>query len=197
MQPVARRVVKVGGSLFACSELAPALRAWLAEQSPATNILLAGGGALADVVRDWDARFQLGQARAHWLCVEVLRVTARLLTDLLPECRLVTDFGELRGALQEPLDGRAVVFCPAQFLREVEATLGLPPLPQTWDVTSDSLAARLAEALSARELVLLKSSDPPAAGLAGTDYVDEYFAEAARNIPTVRFVNLRANRKPA
>ena len=195
MKPVAQRVVKVGGSLFAFSGLAPDLRAWLDEQALATTILLAGGGALADVVRQWDARFQLGQTRAHWLCVEILRATARLLADLLPECRLVTDFDELRGELQEPADGRAVVFCPAQFLREVEPTSGLPRLPQTWDVTSDSLAARLAEALGARELVLLKSSDPPATGLAGTDYVDAYFAEASRNIPTVRFVNLRANRK--
>ena len=196
MHPVTRRVVKVGGSLFGRSGLAPALRAWLAEQSPATNVLVAGGGELGDVVRAWDARFQLGETRAHWLCVEVLRVTARLLTDLLPECRLVTEFDELRADPQEPAGSRTVVLCPAQFLRDVDATIGLPPLPQTWEATSDSVAARLAEALGAGELVLLKSSDPPATGLAGTDYVDAHFATAAKNIPNVRFVNLWAHRTP-
>jgi aspartokinase-like uncharacterized kinase len=192
MIPMVQRVVKVGGSLFTFCGLPSALRDWLAEQPPATNILVAGGGEMADVVRGWDARFRLGETSSHWLCVEVLRVTARLLAELLPECQLITDFDQLRRVGQDS-PGSTVVFCPAQFLRAVEAALGLPPLPQTWDVTSDSLAARLAEGLGAYELVLLKSGDPPASGDVGTDYVDRHFATTASQLPAVRFVNLRAN----
>ena len=68
------------------------------------------------------------------------------------------------------------------------AKLGLKPLPDDWSVSSDSIAARAAGYLGAVELVLLKSTladgDQP-------DYVDGYFAVAARGIPRVRFVNLR------
>jgi aspartokinase-like uncharacterized kinase len=40
-------------------------------------------------------------------------------------------------------------------------TLGRPEIPETWEVTSDSLAAWLAGALNADRLVLVKSAAPP------------------------------------
>jgi len=63
-------------------------------------------------------------------------------------------------------------------------------LPHAWSVTSDSIAARLAQAVAAGELVLLKSAAPPP-DLGAADYVDEWFATAARDVPSVRIVNLR------
>lgn len=178
----ALRIVKVGGSLLELPDLAERLQRWLSQQSPATNVLLAGGGVLADEVRRWDERFQLGQAGSHWLCVDLLDVTAGLLSALLPEARLCRDY-------QAMLDGHPTfVFAPAHFLREQEARLAGLPLPQSWDVTSDSIAARLAEVLTAEELVLLKSSLPTSHA---AEYVDRHFAQAAGCVPKVRLVNLR------
>jgi aspartokinase-like uncharacterized kinase len=221
------RVVKVGGSLFDFSRLPEALRAWLRTQEPAANVLIAGGGRWADVIRDADARFALGDEASHWLCVDILGSSARLLAALLRESRLVTSLRGLRRVLssapersapepdsagapcepaagnRRPPPGRAriepadvaalppIVFCPVSFLHEDEPQLDEHPLPHTWNVTTDSIAARLAETLSADELVLLKSADPPPVAGAAGEYVDNYFAQVARRLRRVRMVNLR------
>ena len=83
----------------------------------------------------------------------------------------------------------------APFFREDEDRPGA--LPHCWDVTSDTLAARGAKLLKARELILLKSAtwdgtDWSAASRAGL--VDAYFAAALADAPglPVRWINLRA-----
>ena len=66
-------------------------------------------------------------------------------------------------------------------------------LPASWDVTSDSIAARVAQVLKASELVLLKSVDAPsrdADELAKLAIVDKFFPEIAGSIAW-RIVNLR------
>jgi aspartokinase-like uncharacterized kinase len=70
-------------------------------------------------------------------------------------------------------------------------------LPHRWDVTSDSLAVRVAALAGARELILLKSTDPPSADWTEAGFVDAYFSEALRQAPRdlqVRAVNLRTLR---
>ena len=59
------------------------------------------------------------------------------------------------------------VLAPYRWLRDAD------PLPHSWDVTSDSIAAWVAGAVGARRLVLVK---PP--GAAGGDLVDAYFSRA-------------------
>jgi 5-(aminomethyl)-3-furanmethanol phosphate kinase len=185
------RVVKIGGSLFRFAAFVQAWDRWLAEQPPAVNVLIAGGGQLADVIRQADAAWGLGDEAAHWLCVDVLAVSARLVAATLKKARLETDWDRLRQSL-EAGDGRQpIVFCPVQFLQQIEQRFPPQPLPHRWSVTSDSIAARIAGVLSADELVLLKSADPPAQAADQPPYVDRYFVTAAAGLNRVRFVNLR------
>ena len=84
---------------------------------------------------------------------------------------------------------------PVAWLAEREPRAGGQPLPLGWHVTSDSIAARLAEALGAEELVLLKSGLPTTGdptNWAQESFVDGYFSIAAAGLPAIRVVNLRA-----
>lgn len=186
---VARRVVKVGGSLLDLADLRPRLAAWLAEQPPADTILLAGGGQLAEAVRQLDRLHSLGERDAHWLCIDAMTITARALRAMLPGSIWLDERGQWPPAAADS---------PRQFVADTGALLRCCPsdreLPQSWSVTSDSIAAWLAAAWGAQELVLLKSCPAPGRSLvelAGAGYVDPYFPRAAAGLPTVRLVNFR------
>jgi aspartokinase-like uncharacterized kinase len=177
------RVVKVGGSLLGWKDLPTALTGWLVQQSPAVHVLIAGGGEYVEAIRRADATYGLGEEAAHWLCVDVLSVTARLLGEIV-NANTVMHAQELPS-----LAPAFCVFDSAAFLRNVEPLQFSESLPHTWAVTSDSIAARIAESLVASEFVLLKSCLPAA----GAGYVDDYFPVAAARLPHIRCVNLRSN----
>jgi aspartokinase-like uncharacterized kinase len=192
------RVVKVGGSLFVLPDLASRIKNWLKRQPPAINILLAGGGELADVIRRADERHRLGESAAHWLCIEAMGVTSNWLATigawpLFDTCEGVT---QVRSEQPAPMEAAAgvLVFDPRAFLKGPEPTVDGPRLPHSWEVTSDSIAARFAVSLRADELVLLKSVPPPSFGpiteLAESGYVDAFFPKAAETLASVRIVDL-------
>ncbi|HIF33325.1 MAG TPA: hypothetical protein EYG57_05660 [Planctomycetes bacterium] len=194
MRQLPVRVVKVGGSLFDFEGLVPALREWIDTQSPATHILIAGGGPFTDVVRQIDDRFSIGSVNSHWMCVRLLDCTTRMMVLLLPEADLVTRFEELEIYCQYN-EGRIVAFSCEQFLQQLDPQAKEEQLPQDWSVTTDSIAARLSSAIDADELVLLKSCDPiplanaPQLALAG--YTDDHFGSVAAGLD-LRWVNLRS-----
>ena len=216
LSPLSLRVVKLGGSLLDFDGLVETLRTWLVGQPAMTTVMVVGGGSLADAIRDAHARHSLDDEAAHWLCIRLLGVTAELVARLLPEARLIRRLGELfvgrtsvgrsglKSALQQegdprPRDVGLRILEPESFLRDEELRIGAKPLPHTWGVTSDSIAARLAVSLEAAELVLLKSRLPDGAEIgeaARTGYVDAYFAREVRGVPAVRCVNLRASGFP-
>jgi 5-(aminomethyl)-3-furanmethanol phosphate kinase len=193
------RIVKVGGSLLDWPRLPDALRAWLAEQPPAANVLISGGGKLVDRVRLADRMFNLGNEAAHRMAIDCMASNTSLLADLLGRLKIVTEYNELLTRLQRRRSRQVLVFDTRKLLGEREATLNAPALPHDWTVTSDSIAAWLAELLKAEELVLLKSADRPPGGLrelAAAGYVDAFFPQAAVSVGAVRFVNLRSHKSP-
>jgi len=187
------RIVKVGGSLLDWPPLARMLPQWLAAQSPALNVLLCGGGGLADAIRAADRNFSLGDERAHWLCIDALSISARLLAAIVPDAPMFSRLADLREKI-EGGDRGNIVFDPHEFLHDDEPHLPGSPLPHDWSVTSDSIAARLAQVLNGAELVLLKSSDPPAislADLSDAGYVDSRLPAMVSQGVQPRLVNLR------
>lgn len=184
-------VYKLGGSLFDLPDLPQRLR-WVWQQRPDTfPLLVAGGGAAADVVREWDRTFQLGPEVAHWLAIDSLDLSANLLLRLVPELQLVRNRKQLVMAHQS---GHPALLCAACFVKWLETQPAR--LPHRWEVTSDSIAAAAAVAWEAAELVLLKSCDNPdmrdfrSWGELGL--VDDYFATAANGIHTaISWINLR------
>jgi aspartokinase-like uncharacterized kinase len=170
-------VVKVGGSFAArptqlrrlMETLAGAARRrWL--------VVVPGGGSFADEVRRVDRCFRLSDSAAHWMAVLAMDQYAYLLQRLAPGAALVRRRSELRR-------GRLNVLAPAAWLLRAD------PLPHSWDVTSDSIAAWIARALRAQRLMLVKHTDcflapdlaareRRAAIAALGDVVDPYFSRA-------------------
>jgi 5-(aminomethyl)-3-furanmethanol phosphate kinase len=196
-------VAKVGGSLFSWPCLKARLRILLAslECSPGRGtrvIFFPGGGAAADAIRDLDRVHALGQELAHWLALRALTTNAFVLHALLPEAPVVSlpTLSTLVGEHQGPDLPDIAILDPFPFA--VADEHHLDHLPHTWEVTSDSLAARAAHLIGAHELILLKSITMhegmawPVAAAKG--YVDGYFPKLMQQIPglKVRLVNLRA-----
>lgn len=184
-------IVKVGGSLFDLPDLADRLRAYLTFLHTPHAILIAGGGKVAKLVRDLDHVHHLGEEKAHWLAVRSLALTARFLAEVLPEAGVSRD---LDGCVRLWSAGQPAILDPCAFVIQDEGQPGC--LPHSWDVTSDSIAARVAELTGAELLVLLKSIDVPEgmtwreAGKHG--FVDPYFAQVGPRCGDVQFFNLRS-----
>jgi aspartokinase-like uncharacterized kinase len=189
------RVVKIGGSLLDVPQLPALLRKWLSAQSPAHHVLMAGGGPLVEQVRAWHADAPIDEVAAHWMCVDLLTVTAHLLHAWLPEIPLVEDDGLI---CQRVGEVGATIFGPAPWMRHAEPGLPGTWLPSGWETTSDSIAGRLAVALAADEFVLLKSQLPRAhaavelSALAAIGYIDPVLAQMSSELPPVRLVNFRS-----
>lgn len=156
-------VIKVGGGVLSAGELDAVLAA-VADLSRSRRILVVpGGGPFADAVREADRRVGLPDDAAHWMAVLAMDQYAHLLAARLPAGAVVSSLREAAAALD---NGRLPVLAPSRWLAQAD------PLPHTWDVTSDSIAAWVAGEAGVRDLVLVK---PRAAR---EPLVDPYFARA-------------------
>ena len=186
-------LVKVGGSLFEWPGLPRRLMAFLRASEVNRLVLVAGGGGFADVVRALDRIHGLGDDRSHGLALRAMELASHALSALVPELRIVESVAGLDAAWSM---GAVPILCPRLILDEGERA-GQTPLPRSWEVTSDSIAARLASTLAADELVLLKSVEPAPGldriGASAVGLVDPRFPIEARSIATVSVVNLRAS----
>jgi aspartokinase-like uncharacterized kinase len=175
-------IVKLGGSLAA----AGTLRRWLdviLAQGGGCAIIVPGGGDFADGVRAAQQRLRFSDRTAHRMALLAMQQYALLLHELAPGLHPCADEARIAAALAA---GGVALWLPSAM---VEAD---PAIAESWDVTSDSLAAWLAHRLGATRLVLVKSApapDPPLspARLAALGLVDAAFpAYAAKaDVPVV------------
>lgn len=153
MNPVPPTVIKVGGAVV---RDAPVLRqvlqsvARLAGRCPV--LVVPGGGEFADTVRAAQRRLALADDTAHWMALLAMDQVAELLAATLPGGCVVEDTGAVAAALAS---GGIPVLAPARWMRAADI------LPHSWDVTSDSVAAFVAGAVDATELILVKRRAAP------------------------------------
>jgi 5-(aminomethyl)-3-furanmethanol phosphate kinase len=136
-------VVKVGGGLG--DSALPALCTALGELGERHPLIVVPGGAgFADAVRDADRRFRLRAPTSHRMAILGMEQFGWLLSDLIPGAVLCAGLPQVRA-------GRTTVLLPA--------ALPLDALPASWHVTSDSIAAWVADRAGAGRLVLVKAVD--------------------------------------
>ena len=188
-------VVKVGGSLLTWPELSERLARWLEAEGASRLVLVAGGGQAADLVRILDETHRLGDEPAHRLALHALDFTAEVLARLVSGSRVVHRLADLPSAWNA---GSRPILAPRVFLEEVDERRA-DRLAFSWEVTSDSIAARVAVELRATRLILLKSTSTAAATrleAARAGLVDPYFPVASEAVDRVEIVDLRDPESP-
>ena len=150
-----RVIIKIGGSLI---EEAPGLvdrlvkefgsgcpkipdEGYSSERLPFSVLIVPGGGIFADAVRKTDESFSLSADAAHWMAILGMEQYACYIQN--KSCAVAID--SIAGLPQ----GVSLLF-PYRLLRDKD------PLPHTWNVTSDTIAAWVAKQTGA---VLIKATD--------------------------------------
>jgi aspartokinase-like uncharacterized kinase len=159
-------VVKIGGSLG----LDPLLPRWLdelAEIGGGRVVIVPGGGAFAEQVRAAQQRWSFDDVTAHDMAVFGMMQCALMLRGLCPKLALARTEAEIAGVLRR---GRVPVWLPYVWLidaaapepaRQRAAAAAVDPRDANWGLTSDSMAAWLANRLNAERLILVKACDVP------------------------------------
>jgi aspartokinase-like uncharacterized kinase len=157
-------VVKVGGALMQDPVALQRTMADLSSVARDTRLLIVpGGGPFADAVREVDRRLALTDDAAHWMAILAMDQYAHVLAGLVDDSLIVEDPDRIASAIDA---GRIPILAPSRWLRCAD------PLPHSWDVTSDSIAAWIAVTLGAPHLLLLKPVVGPL-----SDVVDAQFAQ--------------------
>ncbi len=143
--------MKVGGSLAADSTVLKALCAELSKAAEKYRVLVVpGGGEFADVVRAADASFELSSKVSHKMAVLGMDQFGLLLSHLIPNARVAFSLGVVEGLSSSR---RVVILLPSRLVFRARS------LPSSWDVTSDSIAAYVAQRLCVGKLVLVTDVD--------------------------------------
>lgn len=163
-------VVKLGGSLIKSGDIASVLKLVVKARVPV--VIVAGGGGFADEVRRLQPSLHLSDKAAHRMAILAMQQNALALADLQPELKPVETTTEMRLALRA---GRVPIWMPLKMCDRDRA------IAEDWSMTSDGLAARLAERLGECDLLVFKSRAVPAKAdvhaLAAAGVVDRSFAE--------------------
>jgi aspartokinase-like uncharacterized kinase len=163
-------VVKIGGSLAETGRLKEILGIVARAQRP--TVIVPGGGPFADAVRNVQAELGFSDKAAHYMAILAMHQTALLMREIAPELVAAETLAAIRAAWKER---RVAVWLPAKLCERDKR------LPRDWSITSDGLAARLAERLGRALVVLVKSRQmeqgASASALAREGVVDPVFAE--------------------
>ena len=146
-------VIKLGGSFAASAQLPHWLDA--VERCAGEAILVPGGGPFADAVRAAQPAMGFDANAAHRMALLAMEQYGAALASLRPRLELASSAVEIRRILAE---GAVPVWSPARMVLAAK-------LPASWELTSDSLAAWLAQKLRLGRLLLVKHVSPPLDGL--------------------------------
>jgi aspartokinase-like uncharacterized kinase len=142
-------VFKLGGSLLTSGWLLPCLDKIEQYSANRGGVIVAGGGVFADQVRRLQYDWQFDDRSAHAMAILAMQQMALLLQGLRPQFKLAERVADIPGISKTDA---ITLWLPA--LTELDAD----GVPASWDITSDSLSAWLANKLSADELIVLKAA---------------------------------------
>jgi len=146
-----RVIIKLGGSLIEKGrDIVRFLRDYAEEKSKKnalTIILIPGGGPFVEPVRNLSEDTSLSEETAHWMAVLAMHQYGLFLANGEFGIPLVESVDEIDGA------GAVCILLPYKILKADDC------LPHTWDVTSDTIAAFVANKIGENTLIKLTDVD--------------------------------------
>jgi 5-(aminomethyl)-3-furanmethanol phosphate kinase len=144
-------VVKVGGSLALKSQKLRILCSKLSDISKKQKLIIVpGGGEFADTVRAVDERFNLSVQSSHQMAILAMDQYGYLLSNLVGNSCLLDKLENVKKVWDS---GKLPIFLPSSYFAYAD------PLPNLWDITSDSIALHIAGQLGAFRIVLITDVD--------------------------------------
>lgn len=161
-------VLKLGGSLAESGRLSAQFSLLRRARRPV--VVVPGGGPFADAVRAAQKTLAFSDAAAHDMALMAMHQMAHAMCDLEPRLVPAETLESMAAAWRRR---RVPVWLPLRLCN------GDRRIPRDWSITSDGLAARLAERLCDAEIALVKScpvrARASAATLARDGIVDPVF----------------------
>jgi len=143
-------VLKVGGSLAEDPASLARLCQKVSEIAEAHRILIVpGGGEFADTVRKLDKTYNLSKVVAHKMAILAMDQYGLFLSDIAQNSYVSYDLKEIINSA----GGMLPIFLPSKLMFRKD------PLEHSWNVTSDTIAAYVANTVNAKKLVLVTDVD--------------------------------------
>ncbi len=143
------RIIKLGGSLTQAKTLLKCLDTIDKNYDTQKTVIVPGGGAFADQVRTEQSHWLFDDSTAHKMAILAMQQMALLIHGLKSHWPMA----ESTSRITEQLNTHNVsIWSPD--IKELQ----LHHIAESWDITSDSLAAWLANKLCAERLTLVKST---------------------------------------
>lgn len=156
------RVVKLGGSLLETGKMFDCLKHIVSQNKQ--TVVVCGGGLFANTVRAAQKKWHFDDIVAHEMAILAMQQTALMCQNLQPEF-------ELFSKTQNFQNQRFAIWLP-----DLEQ-LNNAEIEPSWNITSDTLAAWLANELDVDELVVVKSCEIDTA-LALSELTDQEIIDA-------------------
>jgi len=172
------KVIKLGGSLMTDKASLIQCLNTISQKYTEKIVIVPGGGVFADQVRSLQKEWGFNDQIAHQMAILAMQKMALLLYSIKPDFVLANNVS----LIQQALNMHSVVIWRPDIVE-----LNKSNVKASWDVTSDSLAAWLANQLTATELILVKSVEIPLKGsidietMQKLDLVDNAFNELSQN----------------
>lgn len=144
-------IIKIGGSLAKDPKSLKMLCGFLPKVVGEHGILIVPGGAeFADKVREYDRMYNLSARTSHRMAIFAMNQYGMLLADLIQNSKIVQNLDEAKCSIS---DKKVTIILPAKLV------ISKNSLENSWDITSDSIAAWIAEISKAKRLVLITDVD--------------------------------------
>ena len=116
-------------------------------------VIVPGGGEFADLVRDYDKKLNLPTEISPKMAILAIDQAGFLISKSFKNPVFIHELNGFRN--YNKIKNKVKIFIPSKFLFEVPES----ELKHSWDITSDSISAYIAEKLNAEKLIILTDVD--------------------------------------